>query len=158
MSAALGPWPLRRVWLVAWLVWSGLCAFWLAQTLVSRALGGHRVALSVVALSVESMWLWAALTPIILALCLRLPLGGEGRMRSLGWHALAALALAAADVAIDTPFVAVFAPGELAIAPRFVEEAFINLFSYAATADIHRTVTHESLETILSGCPSTSSG
>lgn len=31
-------------------------------------------------------------------------------------------------------------------------------FSYAATADIHRAVTHESLETILTGCPSTSSG
>ncbi len=31
-------------------------------------------------------------------------------------------------------------------------------FSYAATADIHRTVTHESIETILSGRPSTSSG
>jgi len=125
------------VWLISWLVWSGLAAFSLAQAAAARVWSGcGGPTLPKALLGIESMWLWAAFTPLILSWCLRLPLERDHRTRSLAWHAAAALGLAVADVVIDTPFVAWLAPGEVAIVPRFFQQAFINTFSYAATAGI----------------------
>ncbi|MEO7736350.1 MAG: histidine kinase [Kofleriaceae bacterium] len=143
MTGPLEPLRRARVWLVSWLIWSGLGAFALAQTAASRAMHGRGAQpMAGVLLTLESMWLWAVITPVILALCLHLSLERNHRMRSLAWHAVAAVAIAVADVVIDTPFVAWLAPGDRAVAPRFIQEAFINIFSYASTAGICYALTY----------------
>jgi two-component sensor histidine kinase len=132
-----------RLWLVSFAVWTGLAAFSLAQTAASRALHGRAgLGTAAAVLDLESMWLWAAFTPVIFALCLRLSLERGRRVRGLAGHAAAAIGLAVLDVVIDTPFVAWLAPGDLALAPRLVQEAFINIFSYAATAGICYALTY----------------
>lgn len=126
-----------RVWLVSWLAWTGVAVFSFVQAAAGRAWNGRAgPGFWESLLDLESLWLWAAMSPVIFALCLRLSLDRRHRVRSLACHAGAALALALLDVLIDTPFVAWLAPTVRPLGARFFQEAFINIFSYAATAGI----------------------
>lgn len=126
-----------RVWLVSWLAWTGVAAFALAQAAAGRAWSARPgLALDEIMLDLESLWLWAALSPLIYAVCLRRRLDRGHLRASLAWHSATALALAVLDVVIDTPFVAWLAAEPRPLGVRFFQEAFINIFSYAATAGI----------------------
>jgi two-component system, LytTR family, sensor kinase len=122
----------RRVWIVSFVVWTGAGAFDVGQAAVAR--GTFRLPAFV--LTFESMWLWALFTPLVLWLCLRLPLDRAHRTRSVAVHAAAAALLLIADVVVDTPFFAWLVPAQRAFAPRLAGDAFINTFSYVAVAGI----------------------
>lgn len=87
-----------------------------------------------VAETVESVWLWAALTPPMLALARRFPIGRRNWPRRLGLHLLFALAFHVADVALDGVLLPLLGlPVHKPLLARLAAESFINIFSYLAT-------------------------
>jgi two-component system LytT family sensor kinase len=94
---------------------------------------GSPPTLTDLALTLESVWLWALFTPVIVACVRRWPLGRARWRAPLALHTLAALAIAFADVAIDELFARAFVPAErLGVERRFLVELFLNGYSYIA--------------------------
>jgi len=123
----------RVVWLVSFAAWSVVGVFNIAPTIVASVSAGGPFPKMFVELITESVWMWALYTPVILWICLRQPLA---RGRSIAIHAACAIGLAIVDPVIDTPFVYLIEPTPEPYTPRFLEELFINLFSYVAVAGI----------------------
>ena len=122
----------RRVWIVSFLAWTGAGVFDVGQSAAAR--GSFRIPNLV--LTFESMWLWALFTPLVLWLCLRLPLDRTSRARSVALHAAAAAALLVVDNVVDTPFFAWLWPEPLTFLERLTGSAFLNAFSYVTIAGI----------------------
>jgi hypothetical protein len=120
------------VWLVSFAAWSVVGVFNIAPTVVARLSAGRPLPRLFIELITQSVWVWALYTPAILWVCLRQPLRG----RAVAIHAACALALAILDPIIDTPFVHWFEPQPEPYTQRFLEELFINLFSYVSVAGI----------------------
>lgn len=122
----------RRVWIVSFLVWTGAGAFDVGQAAAAR---GALLVPNLV-LTFESMWLWAAFTPLVMWLCLQLPLDRAHRARSVAIHVAAAAGLSIVDVIVDTPFFVRLWPEPRSLLERLAGDAFLNLFSYVAIAGI----------------------
>jgi hypothetical protein len=121
----------RRIWIVSFIVWTGAGAFDVGQAAAARG----AFLLPNFVLTFESMWLWALFTPLVMWLCLRLPLDRARRARSVAVHAAAA-ALAVVDVIVDTPFFAWLWPEPGGFLQRLAVDSFLNVFSYVAIAGV----------------------
>jgi two-component system, LytTR family, sensor kinase len=121
-------------WLASLAVWTLLGVFNIAPPVVSRLSAGRPLPKVIVALIMESVWVWALYTPIILWLCRRLP---PARWpQAVAAHAACAVALAFVDPIVDTPFVRMIVPAPEGYGRRLLDDAFINVFSYAAVAGV----------------------
>jgi two-component system sensor histidine kinase AlgZ len=95
-----GPPVTPRVVLAFAALWLGAGAFWVVQgELAARLVAGRSDAFRHHAADMASALVWAALTPAVLALARRWPLGRGGWTVPILVHAAAALALSAAHVA-----------------------------------------------------------
>jgi two-component system LytT family sensor kinase len=88
-------------------------------------------------LTLESVWLWAALTPIIFALAERFPIERATWVRRLALHGAFAIGILALDVSVDHLVVPLLAPeAARPLLRRFLGESFINLYSYFAVLGV----------------------
>jgi hypothetical protein len=116
--------------------WFALAAFlWLRDVLLvgssARGLEFHEVLLTI-----QSMLMWGAFSPLILTTAELFEFESGRRLRALSLHVLCALAVSTIDVWIDM-FISSFTHLESGtFASRFYREVFVNVFSYAIIAAI----------------------
>jgi two-component system, LytTR family, sensor kinase len=113
-----------------------ITAAWTLVGLLSigqRSLSDVPLEASHVVRSLWSVWLWAALTPLILRCAARFPLAPGDWVRPVLIHLLLAAAFHVADVLIDQAASAALPALVEEFRHRLVSETFINVFSYAAT-------------------------
>jgi two-component system, LytTR family, sensor kinase len=124
----------RSVWIASFAAWLALAFFVLARDLVMvgpQAPGLQRDELYAF---LWTMLLWGAISPFIIALCDGLPLDRARRWRSLAVHTAWALAFCAGDVLLDLVFYTVVRIPHKSLLGEIYDQAFINVFSYAAIA------------------------
>lgn len=124
--------------LAIFLGWTFVGLLGLGRGVLSGLSGGGPLPPHALRETLVSVWLWAALTPLILHLARRYPLstsdGGGALAAHLALHLCAAALVHAADVLLDTVLMPlVGAPLHGGIARRLAGESFINVFSYLAT-------------------------
>jgi hypothetical protein len=123
----------RSVWIASFAAWLALAFFVVARDLVM--VGPHAPGLQRDTLYafLWTMVLWGAISPLIIALCERLPLD-RSRWRSLALHTAWAFAFCIGDVLLDLAFYAVIRIPHGSLLGELYDQAFINVFSYAAIA------------------------
>ncbi len=124
--------------LVVFSTWTVVGMFDVGRSTMQRFAGvGRALRPEDYALAFESVWLWAAFTPLIFALAERFPFERTTWARRLGLHAFFAVTVAALDVACDQLLVPLVAPNATApFAQRFLAESFLNLYSYFAVLGV----------------------
>src|SRR5262252_6942841 len=126
-------WPLNLA--IAFLVWTAVGVFLISQRyLFALSVGARFNLFSSVVANFPSVWLWAAITPLIVEFSRRFPLPGNAWRRHLLFHFLLSLVFALADVSLDSllSWWIPSAGARLSFVARFWNKSFINLFSYAA--------------------------
>ena len=124
----------KSVWIASFAAWLALASFVLARDLVMvgpQAPGLQRDELYAF---LWTMVLWGAVSPLIIAICEGLPLDRARRWRSLVVHTAWAFALCVGDVLLDLAFYAVLGIPHKSLLGELYDQAFINVFSYAAVA------------------------
>lgn len=127
---------LKGLFVVA--AWTLVAAFDLTRDAVAYLAGmGRAPSRADVVLGLESVWLWAALTPVIFALAERFPIERARWIRRLALHGAFAVAILALDVSVDHLLVPLLAPeAARPFLRRFLGESFINLYSYFAVLGV----------------------
>jgi two-component system, LytTR family, sensor kinase len=124
----------KTVWIACIAAWAALALFVCARDLIMIGPAAPGLALVELVPFIESMALWALISPFIIVLAARLPLDRRNWLRSLVVHAIWALAICWGDVLFDAIFAAVVAIPVKSLLEEFYEQVFINTFSYAAVA------------------------
>jgi len=130
-------WPLNLA--IAFLVWTAVGAFLISQRyLFALSVGARFNLFSSAVANFPSVWLWAAITPLIVEFSRRFPLPGNAWRRHLLFHFLLSLVFALADVSLDSllSWWIPSAGARLSFVARFWNKSFINVFSYAAVAAV----------------------
>ena len=120
----------RSVWIACFAAWLALAFFVLARDLVMvgpQAPGLQRDELYAF---LWTMVLWGAISPFIIAICEGLPLD---RAR-LAVHTAWAFAFCVGDVLLDLVFYTALGIPHKSLLGELYDQAFINVFSYAAVA------------------------
>jgi two-component system LytT family sensor kinase len=127
---------LKALFVVA--AWTLIAAFDFTRDAVAYLAGMARApSRADVVLGLESVWLWAALTPVIFALAERFPIERARWIRRLAIHGAFAVAILALDVSVDHLLVPILAPeAARPLLRRFLGESFINLYSYFAVLGV----------------------
>ncbi|HEY7642645.1 MAG TPA: histidine kinase [Steroidobacteraceae bacterium] len=124
----------RSVWIASLTAWLALALFVLTRDLVMVGPQAPGLQRDEFYAFVWTMVLWGAISPCIIALCDLLPLDRARRWRSLAMHTVLGFAFCVGDVLLDLVFyVAVRIPHK-SLLGEFYDQAFINVFSYAAVA------------------------
>jgi signal transduction histidine kinase len=91
--------------------------------------------------TLESTWLWAAFTPLIFWLANRFPIERQRVAAPLAVHGALSLAFALLDVGVDRVLLPWLTPGhERPVLQRFVDESFINVYSYFAVLGVGHAI------------------
>lgn len=123
----------RPVWIACLAGWLALALFVLARDLVMVGPQAPGLQRDELAAFLWSMLLWGAISPFIIAICERLPLDRQ-RWRSLALHTVCAFAFCIGDVLLDTVFDFFARIPYQPLIGELYDQAFINVFSYAAVA------------------------
>jgi two-component system, LytTR family, sensor kinase len=96
-----------RAWLAVWAGWTALALFFAVSTsLTYRSTGRPPYWSLTITRSLSEWWLWALLTPIVVALARWFPLHGGRRWRNAGIHAVAGIVIAIGKTLADRAILA----------------------------------------------------
>ena len=132
-----------RTFAIAFAIWTAVGAFIISQRyLFALSVAARFDFFASAAMNFASIWLWALMTPAIIALAHRFPLHAGSWQRNLVLHFLFSVAFAAADVCLDTWVARSIhsTTAQLSLVSRFWNKSFINLFSYAAVTAVAHAI------------------
>jgi len=121
------------IWGTIWGGWTVIGGLAMGQPILAHLFrDGPPLKRSLIVYNLESVWLWALFTPVILWLAARFPITLR-RLANALVHAVLAAAVALVDILVDRLILPRFGLRyDEPLFTTFSEQLFINLFSYAA--------------------------